>query len=69
MIINQCYSKSLPDLTNPATQDKVIYGYEYIDEEGNKNVGTAPQVISSTIDIIENSESSYPEGTLYVVYE
>ena len=31
--------------------------------------GTAPQVITSTNEVVVGSSSSYPEGTLYVVYE
>ena len=29
----------LPTLTNPATEDKVLEGYEYIDTAGNKKIG------------------------------
>lgn len=69
MIINQSFGKSLPDLTNPATENEVLSGYEFIDNNGDKKTGIAPKIISSTTDIEEGTTSSYPEGTLYVVYE
>ena len=32
-------------------------------------INALPQIITSTTEVAEGSASSYPEGTLYVVYE
>ena len=41
---------------------------EYIQTLINK-ANTLPQIVGSTVDIGEGSSSSYPEGSLYVVYK
>ena len=65
MIINNIGGKAnleLPPLTNPAPVDKVVNGYEYINTDGTKSVGTMTDRGAVSQTLAFNCSYTIPEG-------
>lgn len=54
----------LPDLTNPASPEHTLVGYEYIDENGVKKTGTMREVDSENV-MLTPDDDSYLIGSGY----
>ena len=52
----------LPPLTNPATADKVLNGYEYVNTDGTKSVGTMANNGAVSQTIAANGSYTIPAG-------
>ena len=56
------YEIVLPPLVNPATEDKVIDGYEYLDGDGAKRIGTyEPTVLPPLINPATDIDVAFPK--------